>query len=278
MKRFALRMKVDAAAHAADILASATGLSKMKVKEAILKGAVWIRRGGRLRRIRKAALQVRTGDVLELHYDEGILAAAPPEARLMADEGGYSVWHKPAGLMAQGTMYGDHCSLMRQVELFFNNRREVYLVHRLDREVEGVMLVAHTREAAAGLSRLFRENLVLKKYRAEVLGNIGPAGSERVIDLPLDGKKAKTVFTVLSYDRERNISLADVAIESGRLHQIRRHFDMIGHPVMGDPKYGKGNKNREGLRLTACHLAFRCPLRGRLVEYSVSVTPGRESA
>jgi tRNA pseudouridine32 synthase/23S rRNA pseudouridine746 synthase len=46
---------------------------------------------------------------------------------------------------------------------------------------------------------------------------------------------------------------------SGRKHQIRRHFDMIGHPVMGDPRYGKGNKNAEGLQLLATSLKFKCP-------------------
>lgn len=261
-------------AQAADFLAAGSGLSKTKVKDAMVKGAAWIRKKGKMLRIRKATSTVRAGDLMELHYDEAILAAVPPESRLIADEGDYSVWLKPSGLMAQGTMFGDHCSLLRKAELAFGNRRKVYLVHRLDREVSGLMLVAHTADAAAGLSRLFRENLIVKKYRAEVRGDAGPVGVGSVIDRPLEGKKAQTTFTVLSYDPGKNISVVEVAIESGRLHQIRRHFDMIGHPVMGDPKYGQGNKNREGLRLTACHLAFRCPIRRRQVEYTVSETPG----
>lgn len=211
---------------------------------------------------------------MELHYDEAILAAVPPASSLIADEGDYSVWLKPSGLMAQGTMFGDHCSILRQAELFFGNRRKVYLVHRLDREVSGLMLVAHTADAASGLSRLFRENLITKKYRAVLRGDAGPVGTEKIIDLPLDGKKAKTAFTVLSNDKEKNTSIVDVSIESGRLHQIRRHFDMIGHPVMGDPKYGRGNKNREGLRLTAYYLSFRCPIRKRQVEYTAPEIPG----
>lgn len=51
-----------------------------------------------------------------------------------------------------------------------------------------------------------------------------------------------------------------VHIETGRLHQIRRHFEMIGHPVIGDPRYGKGNKNNEGLRLKCVEIAFHCPI------------------
>jgi tRNA pseudouridine32 synthase/23S rRNA pseudouridine746 synthase len=275
MKRFTKRLKVEAAsAEAADVLAAGSGLSKTKVKDAMVKGAAWIKKKGRLQRIRKSKAAVKAGDLLELHYDEAVLAVAPPEPGLIADEGGYSVWLKPSGLMAQGTMFGDHCSILRQTELFFGNKRKVYPVHRLDREVAGITLVAHTADAAAGLSQLFRENLVTKKYRAEVLGEIGPAGMQKIIDLPLDGKKAKTTFAVLSYDPAKNVSVVEVAIETGRLHQIRRHFDMLGHPVMGDPKYGHGNKNREGLRLTAYYISFRCPFRKRQVEYKVPETPG----
>lgn len=268
MRRFTRKVSVEEPdASAADVLAAGSGLSKTKVKDAMVKGAAWIRKKGKTRRIRKATASVSAGDILELHYDEAILAAIPPEPRLIADEGGYSVWFKPAGLMAQGTMYGDHCSLMRQAELFFANKRKVHLVHRLDREAAGIMLLAHTREAAAGLSLLFRDNLIVKGYRAEVLGEVGAVGHKGVIDMPLDGKEARTVFTVLSYEPPKDVSLVDVMIETGRLHQIRRHFDMIGHPVMGDPRYGTGNKNREGLQLVAYRLSFRCPLRGRQVGY-----------
>ncbi len=61
------------------------------------------------------------------------------------------------------------------------------------------------------------------------------------------------------YDARKNTSAVDVVIQTGRRHQIRRHFDGIGHPVMGDPAYGSGNKNSEGLRLAAISLTFRCP-------------------
>jgi tRNA pseudouridine32 synthase/23S rRNA pseudouridine746 synthase len=61
-----------------------------------------------------------------------------------------------------------------------------------------------------------------------------------------------------------------VQISSGRFHQIRRHFEAIGHPVMGDCRYGKGNKNSAGLRLRAIRLSFTCPLSQRFVDYQVA--------
>jgi tRNA pseudouridine32 synthase/23S rRNA pseudouridine746 synthase len=85
--------------------------------------------------------------------------------------------------------------------------------------------------------------------------------------LPLGGREAVTEFAVRSYDAAGNTTTVDVVIRTGRLHQIRRHFDMIGFPVMGDPRYGKGNKNTEGMKLHALSLRFRCPFTGSDVEY-----------
>ncbi len=258
-----------------DFLVRESGISRARIEDAMNKGAVWIRRRNRGRpgRLRKATAPVFGGDYIELHYDERLLAARPTEARCISDQGRYSVWHKPAGLLAQGTMFGDHCSLLRQADLFFKTSREVFLVHRLDRETAGLMLVAHDRDAAAKLSALFREKKIIKEYSAVVLGDLSTTGTEGVIRLPLDGKPAVTGFEVRSYDAERNTTEVNVVIGTGRLHQIRRHFDMIGFPVMGDPKYGKGNKNTEGMKLSALSLRFRCPFTGRDVEYELGGAP-----
>jgi len=133
----------------------------------------------------------------------------------------------------------------------------LFLVHRLDREASGLMVVAHTRQASAGLSALFTHGTVAKTYTVVVRGHTPVSGT---IDEPLDGKSAKTHYETLSYDTDRNESTLKVRIDTGRLHQIRRHFESIGFPVMGDPKYGAKNKNSEGMMLMAAELAFICPL------------------
>ncbi|MBN2298302.1 MAG: RluA family pseudouridine synthase, partial [Deltaproteobacteria bacterium] len=237
-------------------------------KDAMNKGAVWLtRKKGKRMRIRRAKAPVISGDTLELYYDEELLALTPGHAVCMADHDHYSVWYKPAGLLAQGTNFGDHCSLLRQAELFFDPRRQVFLVHRLDREASGLVLLAHSRTAAAKLSALFQQGLVEKRYRIEVLGDLSgkPCG---VIDLPIDKKEAITAFELISYDPGTHISLADVTIKTGRLHQIRRHFSMIGFPVMGDPRYGRGNKNEQGMMLEAVSLAFVCPFLHKKVVFT----------
>lgn len=272
MEKFVLKRTIGsgAAGKVSDYLASESGLSKGRIKEAMNKGALWVgKEKGRMRRLRKATALLHRGMRMELYYDEALLAVVPPEARCLEDRKEYSVWVKPAGLMAQGTMYGDHCSLMRQADIFFEGKREIFLVHRLDREAAGLMLLGHTKEAAGLLSEIFRKNLIIKKYRVEVLGNIAGRNRAGIIDQPLDGKAALTEYEVQSYDLPANVSVVYAIIRTGRLHQIRRHFDMIGHPVMGDPKYGKGNKNKEGMKLVACLLKFECPFRKRQVEFSL---------
>ncbi len=252
-------------ATACELLAAAAGLPKGRIKDAMTKGAVWLRHGGKRRRLRRATALPAPGDVLELFYDEELLVREPPLPRCLADERHYTIWYKPPGLLAQGNDYGDHCSLLRQAEL--HTRRPVFLVHRLDREAAGLMLVAHTREAAARLSRLFREKRIDKLYRVRVRGRLPAPGG--VIALPLDGKPARTEYTVSRYDSATDTTLAEVRLASGRLHQIRRHLALLGHPVMGDPRYGTGNKDAAGLQLLAAGLAFRCPFGGALSSYAL---------
>ncbi|MFO7568710.1 MAG: RNA pseudouridine synthase [Smithellaceae bacterium] len=247
---------------ACDFVAARAGLSKVRVKDAMNKGAVWlVRKGSGRIRLRKATFLLRKGDTLELYYDTKVLSVLPPHASCLKDFKHYSLWFKPANLLTQGTDYGDHGSLLRQVELFFKPRREVYPVHRLDREAEGLIMVAHSKQAAGKLSCLFQEHQVVKRYRAEVSGL--PAEADGVIRLPLDGKEAVSRYRVIFRNVETNTAVVDVEIETGRLHQIRRHLAGIGHPVMGDPRYGHGNKDGKPMRLCACELRWRCPFTGK---------------
>lgn len=265
---FEKTVQEDFQPQACEFLAAHTGLSKARIKDAMNKGACWLDRKGRGRmRLRKATFALQKGDSIELHYDAKVLSAKPPAAACVADFKHYSLWLKPAGLLSQGTSYGDHGSLLRCAETFFNPRREAYPVHRLDREASGLILVAHSAKAAGRLSRLFQEHEVLKRYRVEVLGR--PEKDEGMIDEPLDGKEAQTRYTVISGHPESGTSVLLVEIQTGRLHQIRRHLADIGHPVMGDPRYGSGNKDGRPMRLAACELEWRCPFSGKIHQYQL---------
>jgi tRNA pseudouridine32 synthase/23S rRNA pseudouridine746 synthase len=248
---------------AVEFLAKHTGISKRGIKDAMNKGAVWLKKNnGKALRIRRATTALKPGDDLACYYDAKLLALTPAAAQCISDQKRYSVWFKPAGMMSQGTRYGDHCSLLRAAELFFKPKRPVFLVHRLDREAAGIVLIAHDKGAAGKLSRLFQNRLIVKHYRVQLLGNLAQKNAKDTIQIPLDGKPAITQYQTVSYDPSSNTTLVDIITRTGRKHQIRRHLEMIGFPVMGDPRYGEGNKNTEGMKLTATALEFECPFSG----------------
>jgi tRNA pseudouridine32 synthase / 23S rRNA pseudouridine746 synthase len=245
---------------ACDLLVQETGLSKSAVKQAMNLGAVWHRRGkAKERRLRRATFEILPQDHLGIYYDASILSRKAPSAICMKDNHHYSIWFKPTGLMTQGSRYGDHCALTRQVERYFMPHRKVYLVHRLDRETAGLVVLCHHSKAAGHFSRMFRRREVKKGYEVRVRGDLRRHGDHGEIALPLDGREAFTIYRWTAYDQKMDESHARVEIITGRTHQIRRHFDMIGYPVVGDPRYGEGNKNRTGLRLIATSLEFTCP-------------------
>ncbi|MBR9884983.1 MAG: RluA family pseudouridine synthase [Oceanospirillales bacterium] len=252
---------------ATDFLAGESGLSRQRIKDAMSKGAVWLKRGRNRKRLRKATEQLRSGDLIQLYYDDELLARTADTPVCLHDASGYSVWFKPAGVLAQGNDFGDHLSLLRIAELGLEPKRATFPVHRIDRETAGLMLIAHKQSVAAKLSAMFQEREITKRYRALVLGELPDTGT---IDSRLDGKPALTRYRLMSYNADTNRSLAEVEIDTGRTHQIRRHLNGIGHPVIGDPRYGEGNKNSEGLQLFATTLAFTCPLRRQPVTFELS--------
>lgn len=257
-------------ADAPGLLAQASGLSRQRVKDAMAKGAVWLTQGRRRpQRLRRVTAPLTSGDRLALFYDSEILARTPRPAACVADCRRYSVWHKPAGLLVEGSRYGDHATLLRQVEVHFTPARRAWLVHRLDLEAAGLLLLAHTAEAAARLSALFQARAIDKRYLIEVQGRLAVPGAAGSIALPVDGRPAATDYHVVSHPPARDMSCVAVSMRSGRHHQIRRHFAAIGHPVLGDPKYGTGNAHPAGLRLAAVALAFADPWSGEPVQYTL---------
>ena len=256
---FQRHIPCEAPGLAAEHLAAATRLSRQRIKQAMQKGAVWLTRANGTHRLRRATAPLQPGDTLHIYYSERVLATVPPPPLLIADEGAYSVWHKPYGMRSQGSKWGDHCTIHRWVEMHLRPQRPAFVVHRLDRAATGLMLVAHEKGTATRLARLFERRAIEKRYRVAVHSCFPITPRPMTIDSAIDGRQARSWATRLAYDSELDRSLLEVVIESGRKHQIRRHLAGIGFPVVGDRLYGQREES-EDLQLTSCYLAFRCPV------------------
>jgi len=249
-------------------------ISKQKLKLAMKYGAVWLtssNKKNKTTRIRRAKKVLQLGDEVHLYYDESILFAEITPAKLISDEGEYSAWDKPCRMFSQGTKWSDHSSIARWVELFGLdlNRlqlRPTFLVHRLDRATNGLILVAHSKKAASLLTALFENKMMKKHYSALVKGDYLTKGVLRM-DADIDGKSASTVVLSSEYQPDKDQTALLLEINTGRKHQIRKHLSGAGFSIVGDRLYGNMTDEIEehrineqpDLMLRSCHLEFTCP-------------------
>lgn len=251
----------DPSIRAAQLLKQHSGLSIQQIKQAMNKGAVWVSESDTgYRRLRRADKSLNAGQQLHLYYDAGVLGLKIDAAVLIADEGDYSVWYKPYGMLSQGSKWGDHCTINRWVEQNHHPQRPAFIVNRLDRAAQGLMLIAHKKSAASALSSLFAKRAINKQYTALVSG-LFP--NQLVLDTPIDEKNALSRASLLTYNSVAKKSLVSIEIETGRKHQIRKHLSGAGFPIIGDRLYGPNvDDPRINLCLVSTYLAFNCPITG----------------
>ena len=242
------------------------------------KGAVWLTQGKSTQRIRRASKKLSIGQILHLYYDAHILSQTDFDTQLIADEGDYSVWFKPSGMLSQGSKYGDHSAIYRWAETHLLPQRNAFLVHRLDKATSGLILIAHSKKAATALSKLFSERSIDKYYKALVYGI---PSAPQILDTPLENKRAVTKIISGKKIIEKNIyndkstnkqnSLLDIQILTGKKHQIRQHLAQIGHPIIGDRLYGNGKNDNIDLCLTAYKMAFISPFDEQQKHYELGI-------
>jgi tRNA pseudouridine32 synthase/23S rRNA pseudouridine746 synthase len=254
-------------AFAAPLLAEETRLSLGQIKLAMKKGAVWLSDANGTNRIRRAKKNLPEGARLHFYFDPAVLNSEILQPELIADEGSYSIWYKPRGVLSQGSKWGDHCTIYRWIETNDPKQRPAMIVHRLDRAACGLIVIAHSKQLAQKFSAMFQHRVIEKKYHAIVCGRFSDKGDEVILSNAIEGRNACSRVRQLSYCAEKNTSLLKIHIETGRKHQIRRHLSESDFPILGDRLYGGGESI--DLQLAAVSLKFDCPLTNVLKEYSL---------
>jgi 23S rRNA pseudouridine955/2504/2580 synthase len=265
------------------------GVPKSRIYNLLRKGEVRINKG----RV-KPDTRVKKGDTLRIAPIRVAQRGDSPvpgqqlrrylaENILFEDEG-LLIINKPSGLAVHG---GSGISL-GAIEALRAERPEarfLELVHRLDRETSGCLMLAKKRAVLLELQNAMQRNQIEKRYSALVKGRWPkgkstinapllknqPSSGERIVRVDASGKASVTHFKISQLYKEA--TLLDVTLETGRTHQIRVHCQFAGQPIAGDPKYGDGHFNESlkdsGLKrlfLHASNLRFRHPLSGQWVD------------
>jgi 23S rRNA pseudouridine1911/1915/1917 synthase len=240
-----------------DFIASWMSLSRNRAKSLIDARTVFVNST----RIWMARHRLKRGDIVEI-------SGVPPPARrsqapeILLDTPSFLVVNKPADCLANGP-----ASAEQELRDFLKDP-QIQASHRLDRDTTGCLLMARNQAAFDAVLSCFRDRRVVKIYHALVAGSIDE--NERCIEAPIDGESAVTHLRVL--DRNRSASHLSLRIDTGRTHQIRRHLEQIGHPVLGDKQYGVTALLAPGLRsverqmLHAYSIRFTSPLDNQLVK------------
>jgi 23S rRNA pseudouridine955/2504/2580 synthase len=243
------------------LLRTLNGVPKTRIYKAIRKGEVRVNKG----RV-KPETKLAAGDLLRippLDVAESNAATVVPDRwfkriaqSVVYEDRNLIVLNKPTGLAVHGGS-GVNFGLIESLRQIYPNQRYLELVHRLDRDTSGLIMVAKRAATLRELHQLLRGDGVDKRYLALVHGKwpahrvrveaslekSGLSSGERVVRVSVDGRRSITDFRVL--ERLNGATLIEAKPVTGRTHQIRVHAQHAGHPIMSDPKYANEDQLNE---------------------------------
>lgn len=252
----------------------AKGVPKSRIYRAIRKGEVRINK-----KRCKAESRLQSGD--EVRVPPLRKAEAAPvrsisdslklelESRILIETSDYLFVHKPSGIPVHGGS-GVSLGLIEALRQSRPQNRFLELVHRLDKETSGCLLVAKKRSALVKMQDWFREHKLKKRYWVLVKGHWDRGryrcdlpliknhlqSGERMVKVDRNGKSAITVFR--SIVQIEGCTLLEATLKTGRTHQIRVHLQALGYPIAGDGKYGDREFNQVMRRIGLKRLFLQC--------------------
>ncbi|MGD8743827.1 MAG: 23S rRNA pseudouridine(955/2504/2580) synthase RluC [Granulosicoccaceae bacterium] len=274
------------------------GLPKSRIYRIVRKGEVRVNKG----RV-KPEYRLKAGDRVRVPPVRREVKAAPTapdavmhgiEQSILFEDKGLIVLNKPSGIAVHGGS-GLSYGVIEALRASRPDAPYLELVHRLDRETSGCLMIAKKRSFLRHLHEQIREGQLSKHYWALVKGhwrggkrvlkeslvkNIMRSG-ERLVAVDEQGKAAESVFDPIEY--YPGATLMDIDLRTGRTHQIRVHAAHAGHPLAGDEKYGEPSFNKAmrelGLKrlfLHARYLVIRHPQTGETLDFTAPLDPQLE--
>jgi len=259
--------------------------SRMFIKKVIDAGQVMVNG-----RVEKTKYKIATGDNIETDFNEETLApkdisAEKMELDILYEDEDLAVINKPTGLTVHPASGSQSGTLVNGLMYHYQELSDLNgpvrpgIVHRLDKDTSGLILIAKTNVAHARLGRQFEKHTIIKRYVARVEGKV--QFDQGVINVPLEkhkkyhdqrqiapegkGKEAITLYQVLK--RFPKSTLVALYPQTGRTHQLRVHMKHLGHTILGDDKYGRKDTFAR-LALHAQGIAFTHPVLKTYVEFS----------
>ncbi len=270
------------------LIARLKGVPKSRIYRIVRKGEVRVNKGRA-----DVSYRLETGDVVrippvrvaerseESYVPQGLQTAL--QQGILFEDDGFLVVNKPAGYAVHGGS-GVSSGIIEGLRLIRSEAHFLELVHRLDKDTSGCLIIAKKRSTLKLLHELFRDNHIQKTYlallsgqwarkklivNAPLLKNISKGGERMVVVSPA-GKEAETLFRRLKLFG--GSTLVEALPKTGRTHQIRVHAASLGHPIVGDERYGQDDINRnfknrgyKRMFLHAEKLTFQHPVTGVLL-------------
>ena len=243
-------------------------------------------------RVAKVGLKLNVGDRVNIIIPPTAPSSLAPEAiplNIIYEDDDLLVVDKPAGLAIHPAPGHPSHTLVNAILSHLPGLADISdslrpgIVHRLDKDASGVMLVAKNNAAQLNLIDQFKARSVVKAYMVLVKGHLTP--EDGIIEAPIgrdprnrkrmavvaEGRQARTQYHVIKYIDD--YTLLEVRTETGRTHQIRVHLSAIGYPVVGDTTYGAKSAFLSRQFIHACRLGFHLPSTGEYVEFTSDLPP-----
>lgn len=264
-------------------ISNTLGYSRAFTEQLLADGKVMVNKT-----VAKKNVKLNIGDKITIEAFEPVevdIKGSPIDLDIIYEDDDVIVINKQRGLVVHPAA-GNYDNTLVNGLMYYNKNLSTIngelrpgIVHRIDKDTSGVIVVAKNDKAHNALASQFKDHTITRKYIALVVGNISEATGE--IDLPIardpksrtkmavvkTGKNAKTHYRVL--ENFEGFTLVECRLETGRTHQIRVHMQYIKHPLVGDPLYGSNSAmfKKTGQYLHAGVLGFKHPTTGEYMEF-----------